>query len=79
MAKFLNPSLPSKVLWKNLNLVGATEDDLDTAPIIFSPDELRLTYPMVKSNAVDLDEIPLKFVKLLLSMILLPLTHIFYE
>jgi Reverse transcriptase (RNA-dependent DNA polymerase) len=117
MAKFLNPSLPSKVLWRNLKLVGAAEDKLDNSPIIFSPDELNTFYSLdcdtdlpnsnetsstsnqsnqfifrtvsfsvvkqairsVKSNAVGLDEIPLKFIKLLLPLILLPLVHIFNE
>jgi hypothetical protein len=35
MAKFLNPSLPLKVLWKNLKIVGAVEDGLDAGPILF--------------------------------------------
>jgi len=117
MAKFLNPLLPPKILWKNLKLVGAAEDKLDSSPVIFSPDELNSFYSSdivtdlpdsslppsssnqsdhfdfrtvtfsvvkqaicsVKSNAVGLDEIPLKFIKLLLPLILLPIMHIFNE
>jgi hypothetical protein len=117
MAKFLNPSLPSRTLWKNLKQVGAAEDKLDTAPIIFTPNELNTFYAMdsvpdlpnaslvsstsnqpdrfifrtvplsivkqairsVKSDAIGLDGIPLKFIKLLLPLILLPLTHLFNE
>jgi hypothetical protein len=37
MAEFLNPSLPSRVSWKNLN------DELDSGPI-FSPNELNTFY-----------------------------------
>jgi retron-type reverse transcriptase len=114
MAKFLNPSLPSNVLWKNLKVVGAAEDKLDTGPVLFPPDELNTFYSLdvavdlpspsfsptsnrsdlfvfhtvsfsavkhavrsIKSNAVGLDEIPLKFVKLFLPLILAPLTNIF--
>jgi Reverse transcriptase (RNA-dependent DNA polymerase) len=115
MAKFLNPSLPSRVLWKNLRSVGAAEDKLDAGPIIFSPDELNNYYSSdvvrdlpntntnsstsnqsdhfifrtvsffdvkkairsVKSNAVGLDEIPLKFIKLILPGIISPIAEIF--
>jgi Reverse transcriptase (RNA-dependent DNA polymerase) len=114
MAKFLNPSLPSNILWKNLKTIGAAEDKLDTGPVLFSPEELNTFYSLdtlidlpspcvsstsnrsdhfvfrtvsfsvvkqairsVKSNAVGLDEIPLKFVKLFLPLILSPLMHIF--
>jgi hypothetical protein len=117
MAKFLNPSLPSKTLWKNLRAIGAAGDKLDTGPIIFSPDELNTFYSLdvdvdlpgpsipssisnesdlfafrtvpfsdvkrairlIKSNAVGLDGIPLKFVKLFLLLILSPLAHLFNE
>jgi hypothetical protein len=44
MAKFLNPSLPSNILWKNLKSIGAVE--LDTGPVIFSPDELNTFYSL---------------------------------
>jgi Reverse transcriptase (RNA-dependent DNA polymerase) len=115
MAKFLNPSLPSRVLWKNLRSVGAAEDKLDSGPIMFSPDELNNFYSSdtvpyspntssnpsisnqpdkfvfrtvsffdvkkairsVKSNAVGLDGIPLKFIKIFLPLILSPIVHIF--
>jgi hypothetical protein len=117
MTKFLNPSLPSKTLWKNLKLIGAAEDTLDTAPVIFSPNDLNSFYsshvsvelpesriPPIDSNltdpfvfrtvpfstvkrairsigsdAVGLDGIPIKFIKLFLPLILSPLTHIFNE
>jgi Reverse transcriptase (RNA-dependent DNA polymerase) len=117
MAKFLNPSLPSGILWKNLRSVGAAEDKMDSGPVIFSADELNRSYSLndgvtlldssnisstsnqsekfvfrtvsffvvkqafrsIKSNAVGLDDIPLKFVKLFLPLILSPLTHIFNE
>jgi hypothetical protein len=46
MAKFLNPSLPSKILWKTLRTIGAAEDKLDTGLIIFSPDELNTFYSL---------------------------------
>jgi hypothetical protein len=113
----LNPSLPSRVLWKNLKVVSATEDLLESGPVMFSPDQLNTFYSLnggadlpnpsisssisyqsdhfvfctvsfsvvkqsirsIKSNAVGLDEIPLKFVKLLLPLIVLPLTHVFNE
>jgi Reverse transcriptase (RNA-dependent DNA polymerase) len=114
MARFLNPSLPSNILWNNLKSVGAAENKLDTGPVLFSPDELNDFYSLnsgadlpdpsstpnssqsdqfvfrtvpfsdvkqairsIKSNAVGLDGIPLKFVKLFLPLILSPLTHIF--
>jgi Reverse transcriptase (RNA-dependent DNA polymerase) len=117
MAKFLNPSLPPEILWKNLKTIGAAEDKLDSVPILFSPDELNISYSLnaevelprpntsspisnqsdyfgfctvsfsdvkqairsIGSNAVGLDEIPLKFVKLFLPLILSPLTHLFNE
>jgi Reverse transcriptase (RNA-dependent DNA polymerase) len=115
MAKFLNPSLPSRVLWKNLKMVGVAEDKLDSGPIIFSPDELNNFYSSdvaidlpnsstnsstsnqsdqftfrtvsffdvkkairsVKSNAVGLDGIHLKFIKLILPGVISPIAHIF--
>jgi hypothetical protein len=114
MAKFLNPSLPSNILWKNLKTFGVTEDKLDTGPVLFSPEDLNTFYATdsgddlpsssnfqsteqtelftfrtvsfsvvkkairsIKSNAVGLDEIPLKFIKLFLPLIVSPLTHIF--
>jgi hypothetical protein len=114
MARFLNPSLSSKILWKNLRSVGAVDSSLDTAPVIFSPDELNVFYSSnivvdppsprpssqtlrtglfnfrtvsisevknairsTKSNAVGLDGISLKFIKLFLPLILSPITHIF--
>jgi hypothetical protein len=43
MAKFLNPYLPSKTLWKNLNHLCA-ENTLDTAPVIFSLNDLNSFY-----------------------------------
>jgi hypothetical protein len=46
MAKFLNPSLPSNVLWKKLKSIGAAEDKLDTGSVIFSPDELNTFYSL---------------------------------
>jgi hypothetical protein len=117
MAKFLNPSLPSQILWNNLKMVGAADDKLDTGPVLFSADELNTFYSLdsgtvlssinstssilnqsnlftfrtvsffevkralrsIKSNAVGLDDISLKFIKLFLPMILSPLTHIFNE
>lgn len=49
MAKFLNPSLPSRVLWKNLKMIGATEDPSD-GPVIFSPEELNTFYSLDAVN-----------------------------
>jgi Reverse transcriptase (RNA-dependent DNA polymerase) len=112
-ARLLNPSLPSKILWKNLKSIGVTENQHDSGPIIFSPDQLNNFYcssPVVDtpgtnleqqsaecnqfsfqtvslsvvkcavrsigSEAVGLDNIYLKFIKLFLSYILSPLTNI---
>jgi hypothetical protein len=44
MAKLLNPSLPSGVLWRNLRVVGVAENKLDSCPIMFPPDELNTFY-----------------------------------
>jgi hypothetical protein len=46
MAKFLNPSLPSNILWKNLKIVGAAQDKLDTGPVLFSSEELNSFYSL---------------------------------
>lgn len=110
----LDPSLPSKKLWRNLDEVGVRESvDKD---IIFSADELSEYYASlgaqssqindisdygpqpagetfsfqnvtdeevvkavsgVKSNAIGLDGISLKFLKLLLPAITPCITHIF--
>jgi hypothetical protein len=115
MAKFLNPSLPTGILWKNLKVAGVSENKLNSGPIMFSPDELNTFYSSdvvgdlpnsntvlspsnqsdhfifrsvsfcdvkkaigsVKSNAVGLDGIPLKFIKLILPGIISPVAHIF--
>jgi hypothetical protein len=44
MGKFFNPSSPSQILWKNLQMVGAAEDKLETGPVMFSEDELNTFY-----------------------------------
>jgi hypothetical protein len=54
MSKFLNPSFPPRVLWKNLQVVGAVEDKLNSGPIIFNPNVLNTFY--------SLDWILLKFI-----------------
>jgi hypothetical protein len=45
MAKFLNPSRPSNILWKNES-DWCCEDKLNTGPVIFSPDELNTFYSL---------------------------------
>jgi hypothetical protein len=49
MYRFLNPSLPSKVLWKNLESIGV-KDSVD-ANIIYSPAELGSYYESLCSVA----------------------------
>jgi hypothetical protein len=48
MAKFFNPSLPSNtnILWKNLKIIGAAEDKLDTGSVIYSLEELSTYYSL---------------------------------
>jgi hypothetical protein len=46
LTKFLNPSLPSKILWKLLENDGAAEDELHAGAILFSPEELNAYYSM---------------------------------
>jgi hypothetical protein len=46
MARFLNPSLPTRILWKNFKSVGAAEDKLDYVLVLFSPDELNSFYSL---------------------------------
>jgi hypothetical protein len=113
MAKLLNPSLATGVLWRNLRVVGVAENKLDSGPIMFPPDELNTFYSSdvvrdlpntnsvlsnqsdhfifrtvsfcdvkkairsVKSNAVGLDGILLKFIKLILPGIISSIAHIF--
>jgi Reverse transcriptase (RNA-dependent DNA polymerase) len=112
MSRFLNPNLPSKTLWRNLEAVGA-KDSSDNN-VIFTPDQLNAhftsvtndnlidpplrprmnssrafgfsnTYELevfnsvlqVKSNAIGMDEVPMKFLRILLPYILPYITHIF--
>jgi hypothetical protein len=49
MYRFLNPSLPSKVLWKNLESIGV-KDSVD-ANVIYSPAELSSYYGSLCSVA----------------------------
>jgi hypothetical protein len=44
MARFLNPGLATKILWKNLRSVGIVENSIDSAPIIYTPNELNMFY-----------------------------------
>jgi hypothetical protein len=50
MTKFLDPLLPSRILWRNMRPVGAAEDKLNSGLIIFYPDELHGFY---SSDVVD--------------------------
>jgi hypothetical protein len=56
MTKFLNPSLPSRVLLKNLRAVGEAEDEVDSGLIVFSPNNnpfysLNLPNTTINSSA----------------------------
>ncbi len=109
--RFLDPTLPSKILWRNLGKVGVKETSQTS--VIFSPDQLNnfftiprpqivVTNPVygpwreqefyfcntselevynsvnqIKSNAIGLDGVPLRFLKLILLDILPVLTFIF--
>jgi hypothetical protein len=110
MSKFLNPNLPSKTLWKNLDVLGIRKDE--QAPLHLSLDSLNSYFakisssrPIVcppranlnsgftfsavstsdvftaifkiKSNAVGLDDIPIKFLRILINPLLQHITYIF--
>jgi hypothetical protein len=110
MKRYLNPNLPPKNLWRNLDEIGAKETADNN--IIFTPDQLNTffaaprpaapvnrsytrtsqaelsfnaTYDLevfnaiydIKSNAIGMDGIPVRFIKLLMPYILPYITHIF--
>jgi Reverse transcriptase (RNA-dependent DNA polymerase) len=110
MKRHLDPNLPPKKLWRNLDKIGA-KDSADNN-IIFTPDQLNTYFSTprpssstsgnysrasraefsfdttfdlevfnaihyIKSNAVGMDGIPVKFIKILLPLILPYITHIF--
>jgi Reverse transcriptase (RNA-dependent DNA polymerase) len=112
MRHHLDPNLPPKTLWRNLDSVGA-KATVDSE-LIFSPDQLNSYFTstqnsttsnrrttnndvgsnefafsntfdlevfnaihQIKSNAIGLDGVPLKFLKLILPQILGIVTHIF--
>jgi hypothetical protein len=110
MKKFLNPKLPSKTLWKNLDSLGIRKDEQAPLNICLnrlnsffasnsshrplvcpprlvsnsgftfntvSPSDVFKVIFEIKSNAVGLDEIPIKFLRILINPLLSHITHIF--
>jgi hypothetical protein len=112
MRRYLDPKLPARKLWRNLDTVGAT-DTVDNN-IVYTSGQLNShftshqgnvanpntavhdgtttgefsfcnTYDLevfnavwqIKSNAVGTDEIPIKFLRMLLPYIMPHITHIF--
>jgi hypothetical protein len=111
MKKFLDPSLPSRLLWRNLDKIGAKNTTDNN--ILYTPDQLNdyftsrtpaasrhtdaanppglddfsfcNTYDLevfnalhqIKSNAVGMDGVPIRFLKIILPYILPYVTHIF--
>jgi hypothetical protein len=103
----LDPSLPPKILWKNLDSIDVRDKDL--APVDICPDRLNSFFTSssnvrrptvqrstgsfafsnvisrdvfidihrISSNAIGLDGVPLRFIKIFLPSIPLVITHIF--
>jgi hypothetical protein len=66
MKRYVNPNLPTKTLWRSLDSVSNTFDLK-----VFN------AINQIKSNAIGLDGVPLKFLKRILPQILTVVTYIF--
>jgi Reverse transcriptase (RNA-dependent DNA polymerase) len=90
MGCLLDPKLPARKFWKNLDTIGAKDNPSGGSSALqrrrpmndfsFSnTHDLEVFNAMnqIKSNAIGMEEIPIKFVRLILPQILSHITHIF--